>query len=31
MRIAQRIASRSVFDDRTPNEIVGYNDFGVPE
>jgi antitoxin VapB len=30
-RIAQRIASRSVLDPRAPDEIIGYNDFGVPE
>jgi antitoxin VapB len=31
MRIAHRIASRPVIDNRTPEEIVGYNDSGVPE
>lgn len=31
MRIARRIASRSVLDPRTPDEILGYNDFGLPE
>ena len=31
MRIGQRIASRPVLDTRTPAEILGYNDIGVPE
>ena len=31
MRISQRIASRPVRDSRTPEEILGYNDIGVPE
>jgi antitoxin VapB len=31
MRIAQRISSLPVLDPRTPDEILGYNDFGVPE
>jgi antitoxin VapB len=31
MRIAQRIASSPVLDPRTPEEILGYNDIGVPE
>jgi hypothetical protein len=31
MRIAQRIASRPVQDARTPDEILGYNDVGIPE
>lgn len=31
MRIAARIASRPILDSRTPDEILGYNDIGVPE
>jgi len=31
MRIAQRIASHPVLDPRTPDEIIGYNEIGVPE
>jgi hypothetical protein len=31
MRIGQRIASRPVLDPRAPDEIPGYNDFGVSE
>jgi antitoxin VapB len=31
MRIGQRIAIRPVLDSRTPDEIIGYNSFGVPE
>jgi antitoxin VapB len=31
MRIAQGIASRPVLNPRTPDEIIGYNEIGVPE
>ena len=31
MRIAQRLASRPVLDARAPDEILGYNEIGVPE
>jgi antitoxin VapB len=31
MRVAQRIAASPVLDARTPDEILGYNDIGVPE
>lgn len=31
MRIGQRIASRPKLDPRAPDEILGYNDIGVPE
>ena len=31
MRIARRIASRPVLDTRASDEILGYNDSGVPE
>jgi hypothetical protein len=31
MRIARRIAARQVLDPRTPDEIIGYNNIGVPE
>jgi antitoxin VapB len=31
MRVGQRIASRPVLDSRTPEEILGYNDIGLPE
>jgi antitoxin VapB len=31
MRIADRIATRPVLDARTPDEILGYNQSGIPE
>lgn len=31
MRISDRISSRPVIDPRSPDEIIGYNDFGIPE
>jgi hypothetical protein len=31
MRIGQCVASRPVIDPRTADEILGYNDIGVPE
>jgi antitoxin VapB len=31
MRIAERIATSPVLDPRTPDELLGYNDIGVPE
>jgi antitoxin VapB len=31
MEIAQRIASLPVLDPRTPDEIIGYDEHGVPE
>lgn len=30
MAIAQRIASQPVFDPRTPEEIIGYDENGLP-
>lgn len=30
MEIAHRIASRPVLDSRSPDEIIGYDEFGVP-
>ncbi len=31
LAIAKRAARRSVFDPRTPDEIIGYNALGLPE
>jgi antitoxin VapB len=31
MRIGRSIASLPVLDPRTPDEILGYNEFGLPE
>jgi antitoxin VapB len=31
MRIGRNIAALPVLDSRTPDEILGYNDFGLPE
>ncbi|MDR0627094.1 MAG: type II toxin-antitoxin system VapB family antitoxin [Bifidobacteriaceae bacterium] len=31
MAISARGRARPVLDDRTPDEIIGYNDIGVPE
>jgi antitoxin VapB len=31
MKIGRRIAARPVRDSRTPEEILGYNEIGVPE
>ena len=31
LRIARRAAQRPVLDSRTPEEILGYNDIGLPE
>lgn len=31
MRIGRGIASLPVLDSRTPDEILGYNEFGLPE
>jgi antitoxin VapB len=31
MRIGRNIAAMPVLDSRTPDEILGYNDFGLPE
>ena len=31
MRLAARIASRPVLDPRTPDQILGYDDAGVPD
>ncbi len=30
MEIAHRIASRPVLDPRSPDEIIGYDEFGIP-
>ncbi len=29
--IMARVAARPVLDDRTPDEIIGYDEYGVPE
>lgn len=29
--IMARVAARPVLDNRTPDEIIGYNEYGVPE
>jgi antitoxin VapB len=31
MRIGRNIAALPVLDSRTPEEILGYNEFGIPE
>lgn len=31
MRTAERIASKPVLDARTPEEILGYNEVGIPD
>ena len=31
MRIGRSVAALPVLDSRTPDEILGYNDFGLPE
>ena len=31
MEISDRCATRPVLDDRTPDEIIGYDEFGVPK
>lgn len=31
MRIGRNVAALPVLDSRTPDEILGYNDFGLPE
>jgi hypothetical protein len=31
LAIAKRAAQRPVFDKRSPDEIIGYNAFGLPE
>jgi antitoxin VapB len=31
MRLGKRIASRPVLDSRTPDEILGYDESGIPE
>jgi antitoxin VapB len=30
-RIAERVAALPILDDRSPDDIIGYNAFGVPE
>jgi hypothetical protein len=30
MELGRRISSRPVLDPRSPDEIIGYDDFGVP-
>ena len=31
MEISERCSKRPVLDDRSPDEIIGYNEFGVPQ